>query len=64
MNLPFQKVKKSIAWPWYIDWDNRYFFSFIQTAHTFLLNQFILCKEEVVATYLMWNVANLMADEV
>ena len=31
-----------------LDWDNRDSFS---TAHTFLLNQFIFCKEELVATH-------------
>ena len=63
MHLPFQKVKKNIAWGRYIT----DIFSFTQAAHTFLLagnqliqaahtflvagNQFIFCKEEVVATF-------------
>ena len=52
MHLPFQKVKKTIVWGRYIDYNNRHF-SFTYAAHTFLLagNQFIFCKEEVAATF-------------
>ena len=33
-----------------LDWDNRHFFPLYRQL-TLLLNQFILCKEEVVATH-------------
>ena len=56
MHLPFQKVKKNIVWGMYTDWDNKKNKNKrkkkqIQAAHTILLNQFIFCKEEVVATH-------------
>ena len=50
MHLPFQKLNKKIVWGRYIEWDSRHFSSFILRAHTFLLNQFIFFKEDVVAT--------------
>ena len=52
MHLPFQKLNKNIVLKRYIDWDNKYFFLFINSSHFSLTgNQFILCKEEIVATY-------------
>ena len=50
MHLPYQKVKKNILW-------GRYYTGTIDIIPLyrqltfFLLNQFIFCKEEVVATY-------------
>ena len=49
MHLSFQKVKEKIVWGSYIDWDKKHFFPLYSSY--FLINQFIFCKEEVVATH-------------
>ena len=52
MLLPFQKIKKNIVWERYRDWDNRHIFFYIDSSHFLQAgNQFIFCKEKVVAPH-------------
>ena len=53
MDLPFQKVKKNIVWGKIETRVIDIFFLYINSSTFFLAgNQFIFCKEEVVATYI------------